>query len=88
MMPASNKGVGMSLGFPDVCTTPAAPSPVPIPYPNMAMNAMAVPFAPNVMISMMPGLNMSSRIPMTWPSFAEARLPNSSRKDTRSRPSW
>jgi len=65
MMPASNKGVGMNLGFPDVCLTPAAPAPVPIPYPNMGMNAMAVPFAPNVMISMMPGLNMSSRIPMT-----------------------
>ena len=25
---------GMSVVFPDVCKTPAAPSPVPIPYPN------------------------------------------------------
>lgn len=26
----------MCLGVPDVCLTPAGPSPVPIPYPNMA----------------------------------------------------
>jgi hypothetical protein len=26
---------GMSMVFPDVCITPAAPSPVPIPYPNI-----------------------------------------------------
>ena len=45
MLPASNSGVGMNMGFPDVCVTPVGPVPVPIPYPNMAMNAMAVPFA-------------------------------------------
>ncbi|MCK5941064.1 MAG: DUF4150 domain-containing protein, partial [Planctomycetes bacterium] len=43
-MPAANQGVGMNMGFPDVCTTPAAPSPIPIPYPNIGMNAMAMPF--------------------------------------------
>ena len=26
---------GMSMVFPDVCKTPAAPSPIPIPYPNI-----------------------------------------------------
>ena len=26
---------GMSIVFPDVCMTPCAPSPVPIPYPNI-----------------------------------------------------
>lgn len=26
---------GMSIAFPDVCKTPAAPSPIPIPYPNI-----------------------------------------------------
>src|SRR5262249_53391798 len=35
-MPASTKKGGMCLGFPDVCLTPAAPSPIPIPYPNIA----------------------------------------------------
>ncbi len=27
---------GISIAFPDVCITPAAPSPIPIPYPNIA----------------------------------------------------
>jgi carboxyl-terminal processing protease len=65
MLPACNKGVGMNMGFPDVCLTPAGPAVVPIPYPNMAMHAMAAPFAPNVLLSMMPALNMGSIIPMT-----------------------
>lgn len=65
MLPASNKGPGMNMGFPDVCLTPAAPSPVPIPYPNMGMHAMAAPFVPTILLSMMPALNMGSMIPMT-----------------------
>ncbi len=32
---ATKKG-GMSNAFPDVCKTPAAPSPIPLPYPNIA----------------------------------------------------
>jgi carboxyl-terminal processing protease len=66
MLPAVNKGVGANMGFPDVCLTPAPPGPpVPLPYPNVAMHAMAAPFAPNVLISMMPALNVGSLIPMT-----------------------
>ena len=30
---------GMSTVFPDVCKTPAAPSPVPIPYPNIGKSS-------------------------------------------------
>lgn len=30
---------GMSIVFPDVCKTPAAPSPVPIPYPNIGKSS-------------------------------------------------
>jgi len=30
---------GMSTVFPDVCKTPAAPSPVPIPYPNLGRSS-------------------------------------------------
>ena len=30
---------GQSIAFPDVCKTPAAPSPVPIPYPNVGRSA-------------------------------------------------
>ena len=29
----------MSTVFPDVCKTPAAPSPVPIPYPNIGQSS-------------------------------------------------
>jgi carboxyl-terminal processing protease len=65
MLPASNSGVGMNMGFPDVCATPVGPVPVPIPYPNMAMNATAVPFSPDVLISFVPGLNMGAEMPMT-----------------------
>jgi carboxyl-terminal processing protease len=65
MLPASNKGVGMNVGFPDVCLTPAVPSPIPIPYPNMGMHAMAAPFCPTILLTMVPALNMGSIIPMT-----------------------
>ena len=30
---------GFNLVFPDVCKTPAAPSPIPIPYPNIGMSS-------------------------------------------------
>jgi carboxyl-terminal processing protease len=65
MLPASNKGAGMNMGFPDVCLTPAVPSPIPIPYPNMGMHAMAAPFCPTILLTMMPALNMGAMIPMT-----------------------
>jgi hypothetical protein len=32
---AHQASMGMSTVFPDVCKTPAAPSPIPIPYPNL-----------------------------------------------------
>jgi carboxyl-terminal processing protease len=55
----------MNLGFPDVCNTIVGPATVPIPYPNIALNAQAAPFSPVVKVSMMNALNMSSKIPMT-----------------------
>lgn len=65
MMPAANQGVGMNMGFPDVCLTPAAPAPIPVPYPNIGMNAMAMPFVPNVLVSMAPAQNMAAKPMMT-----------------------
>jgi len=57
----------MSLGFPDVCLTPAPPSPVPvpIPYPNIAVSAMAIPNVPNVLYVGMPAHNLGTTTPMT-----------------------
>jgi len=34
MLPASTKKGGKCFAFPDICKTPAAPSPLPLPYPN------------------------------------------------------
>lgn len=65
MMPAANQGVGMNMGMPDVCTTPAAPAPIPIPYPNIGMNAMSMPFVPNVLVSMAPAQNMGAKPMLT-----------------------
>lgn len=72
MLPASNKGVGMNMGFPDPCLTMVGPVPTPVPYPNMAMNALAAVFSPNIFLTMMPALNMSSLIPMTMGDEAGA----------------
>ena len=55
----------MNLGFPDVCNTIVGPATVPIPYPNIAMNAQASPFSPTVKVTMMNALNLGSKIPMT-----------------------
>ena len=41
MFPASTKGGGMSVSFPNVCKTPAAPSPLPLPYPSVGQCANA-----------------------------------------------
>ena len=65
MLPASNRGCGINIGFPDVCLTPVAGVPVPIPYPNFAAHAMAVPFAATVTVTGMNALNQGSLIPMT-----------------------
>jgi carboxyl-terminal processing protease len=65
MLPASVKGPGMNMGFPDVCLTPSFPAPIPIPYPNMGMHAMAAPFCATILNTMMPALNLGSIIPMT-----------------------
>lgn len=49
---------------PDVCLTPAVPSPIPVPYPNLASTSMADPgsIVEKVLISAMPALNLSSTI--------------------------
>lgn len=65
MLPAINQTAGMNMGFPDPCLTPMGPVLVPVPYPNMAMHAMAVGSSPNVLLSFMPALHMASIIPLT-----------------------
>lgn len=57
--------MGTDMGFPDVCITPAAPSPIPVPYPNIAMGPMAIPNCPTILIMGGPAHNLGTTIPMT-----------------------
>lgn len=41
MFPLTTKTGGNCMGFPDTCKTPAAPSPIPVPYPNLGTCATA-----------------------------------------------
>ena len=52
----STFGMGMSMGMPDVCKTP--PLAIPIPYPNLGQNAMAIPGYFTICVNAMPELNM------------------------------
>lgn len=63
MLPAANKGLSQSFGFPDTCLTP--PVGEPIPYPNVAMHAQAATFSPIVSVFMIPALNQASVIQKT-----------------------
>ena len=62
---------GMSLGFPDVCKTPAGPAVVPIPYPNIAMGPMGIPPVPNVLFGGAPAHNLMTEVPLTQGDDAE-----------------
>jgi hypothetical protein len=57
--------MGMDMGFPDVCLTPAGPAVVPIPYPNIAMGPMGVPAAYAVLFGGAPAHNLATMVPMT-----------------------
>ncbi|WP_437334521.1 S41 family peptidase [Sorangium sp. So ce394] len=65
MLPASNNGPGMNIGFPDVCLTPVGPVLVPIPYPNFAVHAMAANFSVKVRVAGANALNLGTIVPMT-----------------------
>lgn len=65
MMPATNRGTGANIGFPDVCLTPAGPAVVPVPYPSIGLHAMAVGFSPNVYLTGMSALSVAAILPLT-----------------------
>ena len=64
---ANSQMMGVDMGFPDVCLTPAppAPAPIPIPYPNIAAGPMGVPAAYNVLFGGTPAHNLSTEVPLT-----------------------
>ncbi len=53
---------GICMAFPDVCNTPAGPSMVPVPYPNIAQLADATGAAATVNAGGKPVIVKSSRI--------------------------
>ncbi|BFM48671.1 DUF4150 domain-containing protein [Marinomonas sp. THO17] len=62
---ANTQMPAMNLGFPDVCKTIIALAVVPIPYPNIAMTATAIPNVPNIFTMAMPNHNLMTMIPMS-----------------------
>lgn len=58
---------GMDFGFPDVCMTPGiiAGAPGPLPYPNLATHAMAIPSQVKYLIPVLPAHNIGTVIPMS-----------------------
>lgn len=66
MLPASNRGLGMALNFPDPCKAPAPPAPfIVLPLPDIGMNALSAPFSPFVFVTFVPATNMASLKVMT-----------------------
>ncbi len=62
---ANTQMMGMDMAFPDVCLTPAVPSPIPIPYPNMAMGPTAIPNQFATLVLGAPMHNLGTTTPMT-----------------------
>jgi hypothetical protein len=62
---ANSQMMGTDMGFPDVCVTPAAPAPIPVPYPNIAMGPMGTPPVTKVLFMCTPAHNMGTKIPQT-----------------------
>jgi hypothetical protein len=64
---ANSQMGGMNLAFPDVCLTPAPPSPTPvaIPYPNISIGPLGVPFVFRVLYGGAPAHNLATMIPIS-----------------------
>ena len=64
MFPASSKGGGQCMAFPDVCKVPAPPAPfVPTPFPNVAQCADATGTSTKVKILNKAVIHKGSEIP-------------------------
>jgi hypothetical protein len=62
-MCASSKKGGQCLAAPDVCKTPAAPSPLPLPYPNIGTLSGTDKAIDKVMLEKKSTVVESSKIP-------------------------
>lgn len=65
-MPFANNNLGsLNLGFPDVCLVPTPVGPIPTPFPNLAISAMAIPSQFKVLVMCMPIHNMMTVTPIS-----------------------
>ena len=62
---ANTQMPAINLGFPDACKVPVPPAVVVIPFPNIALTAMATPNVFNQFISAMPVHNLLTTIPLS-----------------------
>jgi hypothetical protein len=62
---ANCQTMGSDIAFPDVCLTPATPSPVPTTYPNTATGSAAVPSQFTTIICAGPAHNLGTTVPST-----------------------
>jgi hypothetical protein len=66
-MLAKTSAGGVCTAFPDTCNTPAPPSPAPVPvtYPNVALDPTNTDVVENVFITCAPAHNLRTSAPMT-----------------------
>ena len=62
---SNTQSFAMSFAFPDVSKTPTPAGPIPLPYPNFAFSATAIPNVLNVFTSFMPTHNLMTTTPLT-----------------------
>lgn len=65
-MPFVNNNLGsVNFGFPDVCMVPTPAGPIPTPFPNIAISAMAIPSQFKVLVMCMPAHNIMTVTPIS-----------------------
>ena len=62
---ANTQAPAMNMAMPDVCKTPIGPVITPIPYPNIAPTATAIPTIVNMFTMAMPDHNLMTKIPLS-----------------------
>lgn len=65
MFPANNKSSAQNICFPDICNVPAVPSPIPTPFPDLAVQAQSQGHAMTVNVCGTPAVHMNSQVPLT-----------------------
>ena len=65
MFPVSTKAAGVCFAFPDVCLVPAAPNPIPTPFPNIGQCSDATGTVSSVLVENKEVLVETSTLPQS-----------------------